>query len=212
MSLQQNRVGPASSNASLAAGLADSRAGNMGDLISSQLQPRYYEGTYRKARFNAANSAGVTTTVGVATTYVGICLSNPISSAVNLVLGKIGFSFLVAFTAASALGIMTGFNGSNAVSHTTPLVPKNSFIGSGVPAPTGAVDSACTLPTAPTVDHIFAAGLTGAITTEPIAASQVVDLEGSIILGPGGYAAFFTSTAGGTSSFWGSLDWTEVPV
>jgi hypothetical protein len=207
----QGQVGPLASSSSISAGQQTIvRQGNMGDLIASELHGRYYEAAYRKSMFAAANPSAVTTTVGVATTYVGICLSNPISSTVNLVLNKVGYAFLVAFPAASTVGLMTGYNSGTNVTHTTPLTPKSLFTGQA--AGVGLVDSSATLPTAPTLTHVFAAGLTGAITTSEIAQSEIVDLEGSIILPPGGYAAVFTSTVSGTSAFWGSMSWEEVPL
>lgn len=209
--LIQQSVGPPTTTSSLSPNSQPNlRGGNMGDTIVSELQARYYEGTYRRSRFCAANSVGVTTTVGVATTYVGICLSNTPGNTVNLVLDKVGFSFLVAWTAAASIGLMTGFNATTAVTHSTPLTPKSSFI-SGT-AGVGLVDSSATLPTAPTVDHIFGTGLTAAITTAPGLITSLIDLEGSIILPPGAYAAIFTSTASGASSFWGSMSWSEVPI
>src|SRR6266571_5303054 len=94
--LIQPQVGPLATTASLAAGQQPAaRAGNMGDLIVSELHGRYYEGTYRRSMFNAANQTGVVTTAALATTFTGLCLSNPINSTVNLVLEKIGIAFSV---------------------------------------------------------------------------------------------------------------------
>jgi hypothetical protein len=188
------------------------RQGRSAEMIVSELQGRYYEGAYRRARFNAANTAGVTTTVGTATTYVVLCLSNPVGSTVNLAIEKVGLSFLVAFAAASTVGLMVGYNSSTNVTHTTPLAVRNNFVGLGV-AGIGLVDSAATLPTAPALSHVFLAGLTGAITTAPTSGGPMLfDLEGSVILPPGAYAAIYTSTASGASGFAGSIAWSEVPV
>jgi hypothetical protein len=210
--LIQPQVGPLASATSLAAGQQPAaRAGNMGDLIVSELHGRYYEAAYRRSMFNAANQAGQTTTVGLATTYTGLCLSNPINSTVNLVLNKVGFSFLVAFAAASVIGLMCGFNSGTNVTHTTPGTPRSSFFGAGASGQ-GLVDTSATLPTAPFVTHTFASGLTGAITTTPLIGQNFCDLEGALILPPGAYAAIYTSTASGASSLIGSFSWEEVPV
>jgi hypothetical protein len=54
-------------------------------------------------------------------------------------------------------------------------------------------------------------GLTGAITVTPGFLNQI-DLEGSIILPPGGFAAIYTSTVSGAASLWASMQWEEVPL
>lgn len=209
----QPQVGTIATTTSLGNGtLAPNvRAGNMGELIKSDLQPRYYESNYRRAMFNAANQATTATTAGLATTYTGLVLSNPIGSTVNLIVTKVGYSFGVAFTAAAAIGVMVGYNSGTNVTHTTPSTPRSSFVGVGA-AGVGLVDVAATLPTAPVVHTIFGTGLTGAITTEEAVSAEIVDMEGSIILPPGAYAAIYTSTASGAASFIGSIAWTEVPV
>jgi hypothetical protein len=212
MPLAVSQVGPLTSTSSIAAGQqVVQRAGNMGEQIISELHGRYYETSYRRAMFNAANQAAATTTVGLATTYTGLCLSNPVGSPVNLVLNKVGYSFIVAFPAAAAIGLMCGYNSSTNVTHTTAGTPRSSFFGVGATG-SGLVDTAATLPTAPVLTHIFAAGLTGAITTSSSNGTYVFDLEGGVILPPGAYAAIYTSTVSGTSGFFGSMQWEEIPV
>jgi hypothetical protein len=206
-----NQVGPVSATSSLPNGLQQvNRAGNMGEQIASELQPRYYENTYRRNTFTGANQAAATTTVGLATTYTGLCLSNPIGSGVNLVLLKCGYAAIVAFPAGAAIGLMVGYNATTNVTHTTPGTPASSFVGVGA-APLAKLDVAATLPTAPTLHTLFGSGLTGAITTAPQSGPAPIDLEGSIILPPGAYAAFYTSTVSG-AGFFGSFSWMEVPV
>ena len=185
------------------------RMGKQGDLLVSGLHGRYYEQTYRKNRFGGT-IVGQTTTVGVATTYTGLCLSNPVNSSVNLVLDKVGVTFLVAFVAASTVGVMTGYNSATNVTHSTPAVVRNKKLDGAIGI--GLLDSSATLPTAPVLDVVFLAGLTGAITTSAESSDGLFDLEGSIILPPGGYAAIYTSTASGASSMSASLSWEEVPI
>jgi hypothetical protein len=208
----QNQVGPVTSTLSLpAAQIVPARAGQLGELIVGQLHGRYYETAYRRAMFSAANQAGATTSAGLATTYTGLCLSNPNGSSVNLVLTKVGYSFLVAFPAAAAIGLMAGYLTTANVTHTTPGTPRSNFFGAGQ-AGLGLVDTAATLPVAPVVTHLFGSGLTGAITTEQVAPGELVDLEGGLILPPGAFAAIYTSTASGAAAFLGSFQWEEVPV
>ena len=184
------------------------RMGHNGDLIVSELHGRYYEQAYRQNMFGGS-IVGQVTTVGLATTYTGLCLSNPAGSNVNLVLDKIGLAFLVGFTASATVGIMTGINQAANVTHTTPAVVRNKFIGKS--SGTGLLDSAATLSATPVLDVVLFAGLTGAITTAP-AADGLYELEGSIVLPPGAFAAIYTSTASGTASMSASFSWEEVPV
>jgi hypothetical protein len=207
----QMTVGPASIASLPQASTPNLRSGQLGDLIVTELQGRYYEGAYRKQRFNAANQAGTTTSVGLATAYTGLCLSNPIGSNVNLVLEKLGYSFSVAFAAGSAIGLMTGYSSTTNVTHTTPGTPRSNFVGVGTPGQ-GLIDTSCTLPIAPVVSMVFTSGLTGAITTQVTTPGEVVDLDGGYIIPPGGYAAIYTSTASGAAGFFGSLQWSEIPV
>lgn len=186
------------------------RGGRSSEAIIGQLHGRYYEAAFRNTMFSGS-IVGQVTTVGLATTYTGLVLSNPVASTVNLVINKVGYSFIVAFAAASHIGLMTGFNAATNVTHTTPVTPRSQKFGATT-TPTGLLDSAATLPTAPTVNMIFASGLTGAITTASFIAEGYCDLEGSLILAPGAYAAIYTSTASGAASGGFSFSWEEVAV
>lgn len=188
-------------------GQATARAGKSAETIVGDAHGRYYETTYRKAIFSGSIT-GQVTTVGLATTYTGLVLSNPIGSNVNLVINKVGFAFIVAFAAGATIGLMTGYNATTNVTHTAPVTPRNQFFTS-VGGGSGLLDSAATLPTAPTLNIILGAGLTGAITTATVVAPTVIDLEGSIILPPGAYCAFYTSTVSGAAGGAFSLQWEE---
>jgi hypothetical protein len=185
------------------------RTGRNGDITTSNLHGKYYEQAYGKKLFGGS-IVGQTNTVGVATTYTGLCLSNPITSTVNLVLNKVGMCFTVAFTAAATCGIMTGFNSGTNVTHTAAGTVRNKFIGSSVTG-SGLLDTSATLPTAPVLDTILLEGLTGTISTT-VESQSLFDIEGSIILPPGAYACVYTSTASGTNGMSASFTWEEVPV
>jgi hypothetical protein len=188
------------------------RAGQLGETIVTDLHGKYYENTYRRNVFSAANAAGIATSVGLATACTGLIISNPVGSTVNVVLSRVGLSFSVAFPAASVVGLMVGYNSAVNVTHTTPVVGKMSnYVGVG-PVPVANVDAAATLPTAPVLNTVIAAGLTGLITTSVFDSSNILELEGCIILPPGAYAAIYTSTASGALGFMGSFMWEEVPL
>lgn len=184
------------------------RAGRYGDLIVSQLHGRYYETSFRKHGFSVANQAVATTTVGLATTYTGLCLSNPINSTVNLVLNKCTFfQSVIQSTQVEAFGIAFGFNAATNVTHTTPATPQSTLIGSGVSAIAKA-DTSATLPTAPIYDTFV--GATSTATAD--ATAGLIDFEGSSILPPGGYAAWVTPAQASVAGMWFSFKWEEVSI
>ena len=184
------------------------RTGQLGDVITSELHGRYYEQCYRRNIFSAANQTAIATTVGLATTYTGLVLSNPVGSSVNLVLLKAAAAFPVAVAAGTVVGLMLGYNAGTNVTHTAAVTPRSNFFGVGA-APIGLVDSSATMPTAPFVQKVMGTIGTATISTAPGIGE---DLEGSIILPPGAYAAFYTSAASGALGFMGSFKWEEVPV
>jgi len=183
------------------------RIGPTAELIVDELHGRYYETTVRKAMFSGANLTGITTTAAFATTYTGMCLSNPIGSTVNLVLTKVTYAPVVAQTAALVMGIMTGYSASTNVTHTTALVPLSNFVGQ--PAGTGLIDSSATLPVAPTRLILLGTLTTGAI-TQTLLNGVVTDMEGSVVIPPGGFAAIYTSAASVASSLAFGMMWEEV--
>lgn len=186
------------------------RSGKSGEAIIGPAHGYYHEPVSRGVVYGGA-IAGQVTTVGLATTYTGLCLSNPITSSVYLSLLNVGYNFIVAFAAGASVGLMTGYNASTNVTHTTPVTPRlQKFVGSaggGV----GLLDSAATLPTAPTLNMVFGAGLTGAITTTPMGLAGLQPVDGLILLPPGAYVAVYTSTASGLAAGAFSLIWEEIP-
>lgn len=206
--LIQGQVGPVASTTSLSAGVqATARLDNLGGLAATQLLPRYYETTYRRSMFTIANQTGITTSAALSTSYTGLVLQNPVGSQFNIVLTKVGYAFTVAPTAAVVVGLMTGVN---ATTFTTNLVvARNRYVG-GITSI--AVASTNTTIATPVLETVLGTVLTGAITTQSQQAPTVVDMEGSLILTPGAFVAFYTSTASGASGFLGSFQWVEVPL
>lgn len=193
------------------------RQGQLGDVIVSELHGRYYETAYQRNLFTGMLTAGTTTSAALAASFTGLMLYNPPNSTVNIAVNKVGMSFLVAFAAAAAVGIMTAQTMTPlATFATTNTAIKNNFVGrAGVGVGQAQMYSTATIATAepglPGVHMIFGAGLTGAITTTP-QTGFFVDLEGGLILPPGAYAATYTSTASGASSMWASFTWEEIPI
>lgn len=202
----QSQVGPQT----LANGaVVTNRIDRVGALVATDAHGRYREATLQKTMYSGS-VVGQTTTVGLATTYTGLCLSNPIGSPVNLSVNKVGYAFLVVWGAVAAVGLMTGYNASTNVTHSTPVTPRNRFFTSASGG-VGLLDSSATLPTAPTVDQIFGAASTGTAAVPPLVQGYY-DLEGSLELPPGAYVAFYTSTASGTNSASFSIQWEEIAI
>lgn len=184
------------------------RMGQLSELILSQLQPRYYEQTYRGNGFSASIQAVATTTVGLATTYTGLVLSNPVGSVVNLVLTKASvMQSVIQATQVEAFAIAVGFNAGTNVTHTAALTTISNKVGSGLTSVAKA-DTSATLPTAPTY-HTFVHDTASATSDGP---GSVIDLEGSIILLPGAYACWVTPAQASVAGMWFSFNWLEVPA
>lgn len=188
---------------------ADLRLDKTGALVTTDAHARYQESVLKGNVFGGS-IVGQVTSVGTNTTYTGLCLSNPNGSGVNLVINKVGFSFIVAFAAGAHIGLMTGFSTTD-VTHTAAVTPRSKFFNNATTSK-GKLDSEATLPVTPTVNQIFASGVTGAITTTPYIPSSYIDLEGSIILPPGAFCAIYTSTASGAASGAFSFTWEEIPA
>lgn len=186
-----------------------SRGGRAGDDIVSEYNPRYYQGTKDGMGYTAATQALVTTTVGLALTYTGLVLSNPVGSAFDVVIlqASIMQSVLQA-TQVEAFAIATGFNGATNVTHTTPVAPKSSYVGSGLTG-VALADVSATLPTAPFYDTFVTN--TGTATADSTGV-QVVDLGGSIVLKPGAYALWVTPAQASVAGMWFGFKWVEVPL
>jgi hypothetical protein len=205
-------AGSSSTRAATSGLTAAMALGPQQDALTSKLHGDLYEAVARKISYHGANQAGQTTTVGLATTYTGLCLSNPNGSGKNVVINRVGYAFIVAFAAGAGVGLMVGYSGTD-VTHTTPGSPRSNFIDANYgTAGVAKIDTAATLPATPVVHTLFASGLTGAITTVPHVGPNFIDFEGGIILPPGGFAAIYTSTASGTNGMLASFAWEEVPV
>ena len=206
----QGQVGQPTTSTLSAGTTPPVRQGQLGDVIVSELHGRYYETAYRRNMYTATLTAGTTTSAALSTTFTGLLLLNPNNSQVNIVVNKVGFSFLVAFAAASAIGLQTGNQSTALLSGltTTNTVVRPTFVGAGIG--TALTYSAATT-TGPVLQQLFGAGLTGAITTTPQVFSYF-DLEGSLILPPGAWVGSYTSTASGASGMLMTIQYEEIPL
>jgi hypothetical protein len=162
------------------------------------------------AVFSASNASTTTLSVGLATTYTGICLSNPAASTVNLVVRKVGIG-VSATTAANAFGLATGWSSAGVVTHTTPITGiLANYIGAatssgsvGLAAASQAkVDAACTIVGTPLYTLFF-----GGVATSSVFGG-LFSIDDGIIVPPGGYCCVVGT--GGTTGFWGTFNWEEL--
>lgn len=178
------------------------RTGSLGSVVTDNLHGTYYETSYRNNVYRIANQAAVTTTAALATTWTGLAISNPAGSGVNAVVNYFTCSQF-AVGAAASVGIMTG-SGAAAGS----LVPKNAIIGN----PTGKVtaSNSATIAT-PVLDFVFGSVGSLATTGYGLQAGIFADLQGSLIVPPGFYAASYTTIVTTSALIFG-FQWEEVPI
>ena len=211
--LIQSQVGPVASTQSISAGVQSPlRAGNMGDVIMSELHGRYYENAYRRNLFTAASTAAVATVaLGTTASYTGLYLANPIGSTVNIVLLKATWAASVAVPTAGYVVLEAGYSGATNVTAGGAITPSNNFVGVGAAGQALAGAGSATLPIAPVAKAFLSSTGSVATTSTGIQPMGIIDLEGSLILPPGGFAAFATF-ATNTAAWWFSFSWEEVPV
>ncbi len=184
------------------------RAGKSGEAVIQNLHGLYYEQAVRGNIFYVASQAVVTTTVGLATTYTGLVISNPVGSQINAVLLKATMQqSVIQATQIEAYGIALGFNAVTNVTHTAAVAPQASKVGSGAVAQVKA-DSSATLPTAP----VYAAFVTNTSSATTNAPGGMIDFDGSVILMPGAYAMFVTPAQASVAGLWFSFIWEEVAI
>lgn len=184
-----------------------SQADLQGNLATVQGHGKYYRSAAAGNTYRAANQTAATLSAGLATTYVGLVLSNPAASTANLVVQRAKALLDVAPAAFTPLGLITGWLAAGITVHTTPLTPESTFINNGVANMQGLVDAAATLVGTPKWADWF-----GAPTLATSGFSFVYDAEGEIIIPPGGYCAIGSTIAGPTSGFLGSFVWEEIPI
>ncbi len=167
---------------------------------------KYYEPSYLGTGALAANQSGVTTSAGLATTYTGLCVSNPAASTVNLVIQTV--SGMINVSSSCGIGLIGGWSAAGVVTHTGALTVYSTKLGTVITTPIiqGLADSACTIVGTP----IWIDQFVGTVATT--FASFFRDINGEIIVPPGGYVAIGTSIASGTAALFGKISWEEVPI
>jgi hypothetical protein len=181
------------------------RFGRDADLMVSEMRGRYAEATFRGRGFHVAAQAVLTSTVGLATAYTGLVLSNPVASGYMCEINFVSImQSVLQSTQIEAFALAVGFNATTNVTHTTPQAILSTRIGSGL-ASNMRADVSATLPTAPT----YAMFLQNTATATANGPGVTVDLGGSIMLPPGAYAAIVTPAQASVAGMWYSFQWQE---
>lgn len=201
------------------------RAGKTGEAVVQELHGRFYEQNYRNNMYSfglsnmalvAANA--IATGVG-ATAQPVIGLYNPSASAVNLVILQASVVITtIANTAVAPGGFMwVGSAGNAAVSTgSTPINCKTlQFSGSSAKAfsvstaLTGLTTNLATI-RGSSIAPFNAAGAATAVSITQ--GGAIENMDGSIIVPPGGVVALMNQVSTTTCSVTTSIVWEEVPV
>jgi hypothetical protein len=201
----QSQVGPQVNSDGI---FANVRADRQGGVIVSELNPRYYENTYRGQKFSAClTAAGV---IGVlAATNVSYALYNPPSSGKNLVL--VAASFAGSTTVFGTGAVFFAYNPQAAapVGTVALTIKSNLLTGNAAASVAQAFSSATLLATPIAVRPFFGAALTATVgSSMPVVKD---DIGGEIIVAPGGVLSIQGSTAAVATGFVG-ISWDEVAV
>jgi len=166
------------------------RTDNSGKLLMVQSGSKYATSVLEGNVYTASNATAATWSVALATTYTGLVVSNPSTSGKNLIILKASFALSVAPAAIASIGLFTGYS-TSAVTHTTPVTPINCLVGGALG--TATADVSATLPVAPTWAMQMMGGFTaGAL---PSTTPSVIDVDGAIVVKPGGYVGVGALTA-----------------
>lgn len=203
------------------------RLGRQGDLIVTQLHPRFYESNFRGNVFSfgttgiTALSANTITLTATTTPILGVW--NPPGSGVNVVILK---AFLAAkintVTTPVAPGafVWAASGPNNGISTgSTPINGKTLRAGgsavkayTAATALTGLSNNLVVFDTAHFQDFANLTSGTIANTSQLPSYGGVQEVEGLMIVQPGTVLALLNTTSTTTYSYTGSLIWEEVPA
>lgn len=176
-------------------------------FVNTELHPRNMREVLAGNVFAASNTAAVTFGTSLTATAVTFTLSNPSGSGKNLVIIKTVLAVAAASTAGSIVYAVNVNQAAAQVIHGTPITAViNCKLGGSINAGNvGLVDSACTLPAAPSALLPFAfVPVTATATT-----GNIVDyVDGQIVLQPGTAITMQGITAVGTGLF--GMVWAEI--
>ncbi len=156
--------------------------------------------------FYGTNQTGCVWTVELATTYTGLCVSNPIGSGKILKIHFAGYSEIVAPTGINDAWLAGGYHASTDVVAGVAGTARNLRLGGAVG--TGKVWTGATLPVAPTYILPIQTGHTAAALS---GGSPCLQRIGGIISVPaGGFVIIACFTIGVAVGAKGAILWEEI--
>jgi hypothetical protein len=156
--------------------------------VSTAKGGKYTEATLAGRMFAVANQAVVTNTAGLAATYTGLALCNPVGSGKNLIIHEMGAVNEIALpTAACVFGVMTG---AGIAAATAVIIPRNRLTGG--PASVAYVDSAVVFTEAPVLEQVFHTFHTGAVDSK-VGSGYYAVIDGSLVITPGYHVSPYLS-------------------
>ena len=234
----QGQVGPTSTKAANAAS-PTIRQGNQTDIIVSELHGRFYEQNYQGniytsgvtaasiANATYTSATGLSATLATAATGTPIIgLWNPLNSGVNAVILQAILSAAITASTVTGCGslvwgVYTGQQALTAASQQTPINTKTLQIGgsqckgfAGIAltglTTVGSFLRASALQAGPASNYSQVGTAVGFPTTS--AGPSVENVDGSIIIPPGGVLALYATTTPVAIATATGLTWEEVPV
>lgn len=174
-----------------------------GNLVVSAYGAKYADLVDAGRVFGVANQAAKDTTAALATTWTGLCVCNPSSSPVDLVMLEFGAGQAAA-GAAGGVGLMI----ADTTNVGAALTIRNQKIGCAIGSYARADDDVDPTGT-PILYRVF--GTVGSIATTDygLANGLVVDLAGDLVLQPG-YTVLTYTTGATTGAFAFHFLWAEI--
>lgn len=170
---------------------------------------RYADAVKQGNVYSGSSQTGCVWTVGLATTYTGVCVTNPAGSGKNLNILAAGFSERVAPAGIQDVWL-AGAAHATAVVQSVAGTPKNMLLGSSNSA-TALLATGATLPTAP----FYLLPLLGGKTSAALSTASIpnmVAVDGLVVVGPGAFLIIATFTVGAAVGQMGSIIWEEVAI
>jgi hypothetical protein len=173
-----------------------------GHLVVTAAGARYADLVDSGRVFGVANQAAVDTTAALATGWTGLCVCNPSTSPVDLVMLEFGVSQDAA-GAAGGVGIML----ANTTGIAAALTIRNQKIGSKL-GTNAIADDGATCGT-PILYRVFGSVGSVATTGYGLIPGALIDLKGELVLQPGTTVLTYT-TAATTGALCFHFLWAEI--
>jgi hypothetical protein len=187
--------------------------GEYGEMLVTELLPRYYNAAYRGKTFHFS-TASVTAAAAnlsplLAAGTPAFALWNPVSSGKNAIITKVSATNITGTPA----GPLVWNTGDTAVPTTaTASTVVNGLIGAGDVSAMKVYSSVATTGSLTGVFYKIACMISGVAATGNAGSQPAEDVGGDIIVPPGKWIALCSFATGTTHVFQASVSWLELPV